>query len=83
MGIRFYNLNGFFVKKLAHGVTLLVENGEIVYNTDDNKFYTGNGTLGGKPLAGDSTYTGNAITIDFGDRIGLDAATRIEYGDRI
>lgn len=21
MGIRFYNLNGFFVKKLAHGVT--------------------------------------------------------------
>ncbi len=59
--------------------TLLVENGEIVYNTDDNKFYTGNGTLGGKPLSD----TGNAITIDFGDRIGLDAATRIEYGDRI
>ena len=27
--------------------------------------------------------SGNAITIDFGDRIGLDAATRIEYGDRI
>ena len=48
-----------------------------------NKFYTGNGTLGGKPLAGDSTYTGNAITIDFGDRIGLEATTRIEYGDRI
>ena len=22
MGIRFYNLNGFFVKKLAHGVNL-------------------------------------------------------------
>lgn len=62
---------------------LLVENGEIVYNTDDNKFYTGNGTLGGKPLTEDSSYTGNAITIDFGDRIGNDAATRIEYGDRI
>ena len=63
--------------------TLLVENGEIVYNTDDNKFYTGNGTLGGKPLASDSVYTGNAVTIDFGDRTGPDAATRIEYGDRI
>lgn len=25
MGIRFYNLNGFFVKKLAHGVNLLIE----------------------------------------------------------
>ena len=24
MGIRFYNLNGFFVKKLAHGVEYLV-----------------------------------------------------------
>ena len=22
MGIRFYNLNGFFVKKLAHGVSI-------------------------------------------------------------
>ena len=23
MGIRFYNLNGFFVKKLAHGVIII------------------------------------------------------------
>lgn len=26
MGIRFYNLNGFFVKKLAHGVNFLSAN---------------------------------------------------------
>ena len=24
MGIRFYNLNGFFVKKLAHGVKTII-----------------------------------------------------------
>ena len=27
MGIRFYNLNGFFVKKLAHGVNVVFVDG--------------------------------------------------------
>lgn len=31
--------------------SLLVEDGQLVFNTDDKQFYTGNGTLGGRNIA--------------------------------
>ena len=35
----------------AQLASLLVEDGQLVFNTDDKQFYTGNGTLGGRNIA--------------------------------
>ena len=35
MGIRFYNLNGFFVKKLAHGVNIAFLVAAVLYGQGD------------------------------------------------
>ena len=31
--------------------SLMVEDGQLVFNTDDKQFYTGNGSLGGRNIA--------------------------------
>nr|DAD90257.1 MAG TPA: hypothetical protein [Myoviridae sp. ct8ME27] len=56
---------------------------KIYFTLDDRKmryFYAGEWII---LNTNNPTSYGNAITLEFGDRIGLDAATRIEYGDRI